>query len=132
MVLELMGADGDARLSLWSLLCSIDLFPNVEAENQPPDLELVWQVANPRLIRRRPIDGMYVRLLDIPAALEARRAGTYERLYVGLTLHEVSPEKGEWSWPISIDPKRSGMENPNVSWISRPASRWRRMRQVSK
>jgi 23S rRNA-/tRNA-specific pseudouridylate synthase len=39
--------------------------------------------------------------------LEARRAGTYERLYVGLTVHEVSPEKGAWSWPISIDPKNA-------------------------
>ena len=37
--------------------------------------------------------------------LEARRAGAYERLYVGLTLHTLEPSRGEWSWPISIDPK---------------------------
>lgn len=36
--------------------------------------------------------------------LDARRAGTYERVYMGITIREVSPDEGEWSWPISIDP----------------------------
>ena len=39
--------------------------------------------------------------------LEARRSGAYERLYVGLTLHAVEPVRGEWAWPISIDPKNA-------------------------
>jgi len=39
--------------------------------------------------------------------LEARRAGTYERLYVGLTLNTLEPSEGAWSWPISIDPKNA-------------------------
>ena len=41
--------------------------------------------------------------------LEARRAGTYERVYLGITIRELSIDRGEWSWPISIDsrnPKR--------------------------
>jgi 23S rRNA-/tRNA-specific pseudouridylate synthase len=37
--------------------------------------------------------------------LQARRAGTYERIYLGITLREVSGPSGEWSWPISIDPQ---------------------------
>lgn len=37
--------------------------------------------------------------------LHARRAGTYERLYLGITLREVSGSSGEWSWPISVDPE---------------------------
>lgn len=81
-VIELLGVDSDARLSLWSLLCSIDLFPNVTADNQPPDLELPWQVANPRAIQRKELDGMYVRLLDVPGALEARRYVTTDRLTI--------------------------------------------------
>lgn len=80
VVTELLGVDGDARLSLWSLLCSIDLFPTIEAHNQPPDLELPWQVANPRAIQRKELDGMYVRLLDVPGALEARRYATTDRI----------------------------------------------------
>ena len=41
--------------------------------------------------------------------IAARRAGTYRRVYLGITLSEASPDRGEWSWPISIDranPKR--------------------------
>jgi len=37
--------------------------------------------------------------------LDARRAGTYERIYMGITIREVSVDEGEWSWPISIDPR---------------------------
>jgi predicted acetyltransferase len=81
-VIELLGVDSDARLSLWSLLCSIDLFPNVTAANQPPDLELPWQVANPRAIQRKELDGMYVRVLDVPGALEARRYATTDRITI--------------------------------------------------
>ncbi len=81
---ELLGVDGDARLSLWSLLCSIDLFPTVQADNQPPDLELPWQVANPRAIQRKELDGMYVRLLDVPGALEARRYSTTDRIAIAV------------------------------------------------
>ena len=36
--------------------------------------------------------------------LDARRAGTYERVYLGITIDEVPVESGDWAWPISIDP----------------------------
>jgi 23S rRNA pseudouridine1911/1915/1917 synthase len=37
--------------------------------------------------------------------LEARRAGTYDRVYLGITIHPISSEHGDWTWPISIDPR---------------------------
>ena len=37
--------------------------------------------------------------------LDARRAGTYERVYLGITIRGVSLDQGEWCWPISIDPR---------------------------
>jgi len=36
--------------------------------------------------------------------IAARRAGTYRRVYLGITVAEVPLDAGEWSWPISIDP----------------------------
>ncbi len=69
---ELFGIDSAARLSLWALVCSIDLFPNVRATNVPIDFELPWQAARPQLIERRVRDGIFLRLLDVPRALEAR------------------------------------------------------------
>ena len=37
--------------------------------------------------------------------LDARRVGTYERVYMGITIHALSADQGDWSWPISIDPR---------------------------
>ncbi|MDH3654396.1 MAG: RluA family pseudouridine synthase [Myxococcales bacterium] len=36
--------------------------------------------------------------------LDARRAGTYARVYLGITLEVVPVEAGDWARPISIDP----------------------------
>jgi 23S rRNA-/tRNA-specific pseudouridylate synthase len=37
--------------------------------------------------------------------LDARRAGAYERVYMGVTICDLSLDRGQWSWPISIDPR---------------------------
>lgn len=37
--------------------------------------------------------------------LEARRVGTYERVYFGITVCDVRDDAGTWTWPISIDPR---------------------------
>jgi 23S rRNA-/tRNA-specific pseudouridylate synthase len=37
--------------------------------------------------------------------LDARRAGTYERVYLGITINALPVDQGEWTWPISIDPR---------------------------
>ena len=79
---ELFGIDTDARLSLWSMVSSIDLFPNVEAHGVPIDFELPFQVANPRTIQRRLLDGLYARLLDVPMALEARGYATSDSIVI--------------------------------------------------
>ena len=39
--------------------------------------------------------------------LGARSEGTYERLYLGVTLHKLQEERGVWDWPISIDPRNA-------------------------
>lgn len=38
--------------------------------------------------------------------LDARRAGTYERVYLGITVCDLPHLEGEWTWPISIDPAK--------------------------
>lgn len=39
--------------------------------------------------------------------LDARRAGAYLRVYLGITVADVLVESGDWAWPISIDPGNS-------------------------
>lgn len=37
--------------------------------------------------------------------LEARRAGSYDRVYFGITLEHPMADEGEWNWPVSVDPR---------------------------
>ena len=67
------------------MLCSVDLFPNVSADNLPPDFDLQWQVENPRLIKRTVADGHYVRLLDVPRALESRGYAVADSLVLAIS-----------------------------------------------
>jgi predicted acetyltransferase len=71
-VAEVVALDDDARLTLWRFLAGIDLFPKVAARNVPVDFELLHQVRDPRRIRRTLHDGLYLRIVDVAAALEAR------------------------------------------------------------
>ncbi len=72
-VSELISVDAPARLDLWRFLASIDLFPHVTYWNEPTDLELAWQASDRRRISRSLFDALYLRVLDVRAALEARR-----------------------------------------------------------
>lgn len=57
-----------------------------------------------------PVSGLVTFALNKRAnqrLLEARRAGGYERRYVGVSLHTVEPREGEWTWPISVDPSNA-------------------------
>lgn len=73
---ELVALDADAHLALWSHMLTIDLFPHIEYGNAAIDDPLAYVVAAARTVRRVVSDALYVRLLDIPAALGAR---TYEQ-----------------------------------------------------
>lgn len=55
-----------------------------------------------------PVSGLVTFALNRDAnrrLLAARRAGAYQRLYFGITAREPEAERGDWSWPISIDPR---------------------------
>jgi 23S rRNA pseudouridine1911/1915/1917 synthase len=57
-----------------------------------------------------PVSGLVTFALNKAAnqrLLDARRSGTYERLYLGVTLHELEAPNGLWTWPISIDPRNA-------------------------
>jgi 23S rRNA-/tRNA-specific pseudouridylate synthase len=55
-----------------------------------------------------PVSGLVTFALNKAAnqrLLDARRAGRYERLYHGITLHPPDEDEGAWSWLISIHPR---------------------------
>ncbi|MFB7946956.1 GNAT family N-acetyltransferase [Kitasatospora phosalacinea] len=57
---------------LWEFLLDLDLTERVEAPNLPVDDALLHLVSDVRHLVPRIVDGMYVRLVDLPVALAAR------------------------------------------------------------
>lgn len=74
-VVEVVAHDPATHREIWGFLTSIDLFPRVEWWNAPVDDPLVWMVADSRRLRRSVSDALWIRVMDVPVALEAR---TYE------------------------------------------------------
>ena len=74
---ELHALTDDANAALWRFVAEVDLVTTVRAEGRSPSDRLPWLLTNARAAIPSEIgDGMWVRLFDVPRALEAR---TYER-----------------------------------------------------
>jgi predicted acetyltransferase len=71
-VSEVITTTQEAHSALWGFLTNIDLFPKVEWWNMPIDDPLLWKVTDARRITRRVVDALWVRVMDVPAALSAR------------------------------------------------------------
>jgi predicted acetyltransferase len=69
-------ADGDdAYAALWRFLLELDLVAEVRAGELAVDEPLLWMIADQRAATVTVSDHQYVRILDVPAALEVRRYG---------------------------------------------------------
>jgi predicted acetyltransferase len=71
---ELVALNPQAAAALWRHLLDVDLVGKLRAWGRPVDEPLRWMLADPRRLRVTDrADFLWVRLLDIPAALAARR-----------------------------------------------------------
>jgi predicted acetyltransferase len=81
---ELIALTPAAYADLWRFLFDIDLVTTVGAWNRPADEALVWLMAEPRRLRMRMGDALWVRLVDVPAALALRGYASPGRLVVSV------------------------------------------------
>jgi predicted acetyltransferase len=72
-VVEALAATPAAERDLWAYLLAIDWKATVHAQLLPPDHALFFLLANPRRLRYRMGDGLWVRLVDLGSALSGRR-----------------------------------------------------------
>lgn len=78
---ELLAVSDDAYSALWRHCAGLDLVKKVTADNRPALEALPWLLADRRAVRQRGrADFLWVRLLDVPAALAARRYRVEDRL----------------------------------------------------
>ncbi len=71
-VIEVIATTSTAHSGIWSFLTSVDLFPNVDWWNMPVNDPLLLKVTDPRRVIRKVSDALWLRVMDIPAALSAR------------------------------------------------------------
>jgi len=74
-ITELMPATDAAYRALWHYAVSIDLFPIVKYWNTPADDPLAHLVRDGRAVATKVTDSLWLRLIDVPMALQLR---TYE------------------------------------------------------
>lgn len=72
-VREAIAADPAATAAIWADLLSRDLLAEFRASLRPVDDPLLHLLADPRRVRSRTADGLWVRLVDIGRALAQRR-----------------------------------------------------------
>ncbi len=86
MAREVVAADAEVAAALWRFLLDVDLVHTVVAEAMAPDDPLRWRLADWRAMQvTREQDYLWVRLLDVAAALAARRYRTHDALVVEVT-----------------------------------------------
>jgi predicted acetyltransferase len=73
---DIAAVDDSVQLALWSGLIDVDLSTEVDALHVAVDDPLPWAVSDPRRVRTSELsDWLWLRILDVPAALTPRRWG---------------------------------------------------------
>ncbi len=75
-VIEVIATTPEAHTGVWHFLTNIDLFPNVEWWNMPVDDPLPLKVTEQRRVKRKLSDALWLRVMDVSAALGARSYDT--------------------------------------------------------
>src|SRR5262245_36443815 len=91
-VRDLVAATPGAYADLWRFALDVDLIAYVVASNRPSDEPLVHLLREPRRLRARLSDNLWVRLVDVEGALGARRYAARGRLVL-----EVSDTFCPWN-----------------------------------
>ncbi|MCY3690946.1 MAG: GNAT family N-acetyltransferase [Chloroflexota bacterium] len=72
IVNELMAATREANAALWRFCFDLDLYERTEVVKRPVDDPMPWLLADPRRLQRSTRDGLWLRIVDVPAALQLR------------------------------------------------------------
>lgn len=101
-VLELAAADLGAYTELWRYLMSLDLTRRIRYPFAAADEPIQYLVDSPKRLGAVPRGGQWVRILDVPAALAARRYAAPVDLVLELT-DRVLPENAR-RWRLTAGP----------------------------
>ena len=95
-VIEVVATSPLAQREIWRFLFGIDLIKTVNAGFLPLDHPLALMLAEPRRLRFTVNDGLWLRLVDIPAALSARRYAADEAIVFEVVDTFCDWDPGRW------------------------------------
>jgi len=81
-VQRLLAATPEAHEALWRYVFGVDLVERVHARNRSTGDALPWMLADQRRLERSVYDMIWLRLVDVPRALEARTYSAPGRLVI--------------------------------------------------
>jgi len=82
----LIGTTPEAEAALWRYLLDLDLAGTIKLQDRPVDDPVRWRLADPRRLRVTDVgDHLWLRLLDLPGALAARRYAVEGALVLEVT-----------------------------------------------
>jgi predicted acetyltransferase len=112
-VVEALGDSPEATRAIWRFLLDVDLIARVRASLLPVDHPLLLLVAEPRRLHASVRDGLWVRLVDVGAALAARSYAA-----PGSVVIEVADAFCPWNqrrWRVGADGVRRTDDAPDLS-----------------
>jgi predicted acetyltransferase len=95
-VREVAAADPETYLALWRFLFGIDLTRSVTVRLASVEEPLLHLVDEPRRLGASFVDALWVRLIDVPAALAARRYATAVDVVIEVTDPILEQNTGRW------------------------------------
>jgi predicted acetyltransferase len=102
-VRDLVAANPGAYADLWRFVLDVDLVTYVGAWNRPSDEPLLHLLQEPRRLRARMADNLWVRPVDVPGALGARRYGARGRLVLEIADAFCPWNQGRYALDVSND-----------------------------
>jgi len=100
---EILGLSAGAELDLWRYAFDVDLMATTTGWNVPIDSPLLLWLAEPRRLGAMISDALWIRIVDVAAALEGRRYAAEGELTLELTDAFLPDCAGTWTLTTGAD-----------------------------
>ncbi|MDX6411513.1 MAG: hypothetical protein QOE91_1029 [Gaiellaceae bacterium] len=101
-VVEAIATSPQANAELWRYLLDIDWVATIETSLVPPDHPLFFLLADTRRMAYRPADSLWVRLLDVGAALSGRAYADDDAIVFDVTDTFCPWNEGTWKLAAGV------------------------------
>ncbi|CAN5354280.1 GNAT family N-acetyltransferase [soil metagenome] len=112
-VMEMAGVDTTAEAAMWRYLLDHDLVRTVEAWGRPADEPLPLLLTDSRRVSSQVRDTLYVRVVDLPAALRGR--GYADSVGVTIEVSDDVLEANDGVWRLEVAPEGASVDSAEGS-----------------